>query len=243
MPLCPGGHAAAAEPGHAWQHSRAPPAPPGVAAPTLTRAARCRPAVAQPAESEGDSDADAGSQQGAAGSPASDAPGRGGRAPKGRRAAVLASDSEVGGGLLGCAELLCLWLWSCRGCSCCSCASCCCCCCIACHTPAAPPPPPAAGGGAAPRRGRGAASGGPPRPAPPGGRRHDGCLPRGSPPSAGGAAAREGGGAGRGASVRAQAISSRAHTPSDVGADRIDNKLSIPLWKQVDALVEMPKHW
>ncbi len=57
------------------------------------------------------------------------------------------------------------------------------------------------------------------------------------------AAAREGGGAGRGASVRAQAISSRAHTPSDVGADRIDNKLSIPLWKQVNALVEMPKHW
>jgi hypothetical protein len=98
-------------------------------------------------------------------------------------------------------------------------------------------------GGGGQRRGRGAASGGPPRPAPPGGRRHDGCLPRGSPPSAGGAAAREGGGAGRGASVRAQAISSRAHTPSDVGADRIDNKLSIPLWKQVDALVEMPKHW
>ncbi len=34
---------------------------------------------------------------------------------------------------------------------------------------------------------------------------------------------------------RAPAISTRA--PVDAGADRIDNKLSIPLWRLVDALV------
>ncbi len=35
----------------------------------------------------------------------------------------------------------------------------------------------------------------------------------------------------------------RARAPVDAGADGIDNNLSIPLWKQVDALVEMLQHW
>ncbi len=35
----------------------------------------------------------------------------------------------------------------------------------------------------------------------------------------------------------------RARAPVDAGADGIDNNLSIPLSKQVDALVEMQQHW
>ncbi len=41
------------------------------------------------------------------------------------------------------------------------------------------------------------------------------------------------------ARTRAPAISARAREPVDVGADRIDNNLSIPLWKLVDVLVEI----
>jgi hypothetical protein len=34
-----------------------------------------------------------------------------------------------------------------------------------------------------------------------------------------------------------------ARAPADAGADQIDNNLSIPLRKLVDALVEMQQHW
>ncbi len=47
-------------------------------------------------------------------------------------------------------------------------------------------------------------------------------------------------GAGEHARTRAPAISlARAREPVDVGAERIDNNLSIQLWKLVDALVEI----
>ncbi len=51
--------------------------------------------------------------------------------------------------------------------------------------------------------------------------------------------------AGGGARVcaRWQSVRMRARAPADASADRIDNNLSIQLWKLVDALVEMQQHW
>jgi hypothetical protein len=52
----------------------------------------------------------------------------------------------------------------------------------------------------------------------------------------------EGASARAGRYARWQSVLVRACAPADAGADRIDNNLSIPLWKLVDALVEMQQH-